>query len=211
MSTAAIFFIGVFIVTLLALFVYVSFHEIRVSPPGTVPLHGLLPVAEGAAPLEKPAPRPLKVLLAVDGSPCSDHAVQSVAMRPWPSNSELELVSVVHTRVPGLLDGPFLMTEAAHVDALEADRRLAPQRVERAGQCLAGTPGLRVTSTVLEGNPAEVILEEAERWKADLVVVGSHGYGPVTRRVLGSVSQTVALHAPCSVEVVRCPQAARSS
>lgn len=52
-----------------------------------------------------------------------------------------------------------------------------------------GKPGLTVTSTMLEGNPAEVILEEADRWGADLVVVGSHGHGPVKRRVLGSVSQ----------------------
>lgn len=172
-------------------------------------VHGLLPVTtESGPPLETPASHPLKVLVAVDGSPCSDRGVQSVAMRPWPPGSELEVVSVVHTRVPGFPDTPLFMVEAAHVDALEAERVRAPQRVRRAEKCLAGKPGVTVTTTVLEGNPAETILEEAERWGADLVVVGSHGYGPVERRLLGSVSQAVALHAACSVEIVRCPHGA---
>jgi nucleotide-binding universal stress UspA family protein len=76
-----------------------------------------------------------------------------------------------------------MMVAAAHVDAVEAEQLRAPQRARRAEKCLTGKPGVTVTSTVLEGNPAEVILDEAERWKADLVVVGSHGYGPVKRRV----------------------------
>ena len=209
MSPTAIFLIGVFTAALCILFVYVSFHEIKTAPPGVTVVHGLLPVvAEITATIYTPAPHPLKILMAVDGSPCSDRAVQSVAMRPWPTGSEVEVVSVPHTRVPGTPDAPLLMMEAAHVDALEAERLRAPQRAERAEKCLAGTPGLTVTSTVLEGNPPEVILDEAERWGADLVVVGSHGYGPVKRRLLGSVSQAVALHAACSVEIVRCPHGA---
>jgi nucleotide-binding universal stress UspA family protein len=48
-----------------------------------------------------------------------------------------------------------------------------------------------------------VILDEAEKWKADLIVVGSHGYPAWERLLLGSVSQAVVSHAKCSVEVVR--------
>jgi nucleotide-binding universal stress UspA family protein len=96
------------------------------------------------------------------------------------------------------------MIEAAHVEALRADRLRAPGRLQRAERCLAGMSGVSVTSKVLEGDPAEAILEEAERWDADLVVVGSHGYGRLKRRLLGSVSQALALHARCSVEIVRC-------
>jgi nucleotide-binding universal stress UspA family protein len=100
---------------------------------------------------------------------------------------------------------PQLMIEAAYVEAHEAERQRAPGRVQRAERCLAGKPDISVTTTVLEGNPAEVILDEAERWGADLLVAGAHGDGPVKRRLLGSVSQAVALHAHCSVEIVRCP------
>jgi nucleotide-binding universal stress UspA family protein len=61
---------------------------------------------------------------------------------------------------------------------------------------------VRVSGEVLAGPPREVILDEAERWKADLVVMGSHGYGSWRRFMLGSVSQAVVSHAKCSVEVV---------
>jgi len=47
------------------------------------------------------------------------------------------------------------------------------------------------------------ITEEADRWQADLIVLGSHGYGAWHRFLLGWVSQVVVSHAKCSVEVVR--------
>jgi nucleotide-binding universal stress UspA family protein len=58
---------------------------------------------------------------------------------------------------------------------------------------------------IAPGSPRIVILEEAEEWGADLIVVGSHGYRAWERFLLGSVSQSVVSHAKCSVEVVRCP------
>jgi nucleotide-binding universal stress UspA family protein len=48
-----------------------------------------------------------------------------------------------------------------------------------------------------------MILEEAERWDADLIMLGSHGRHGIERLLIGSVSEAVALHAECSVEVVR--------
>jgi len=61
---------------------------------------------------------------------------------------------------------------------------------------------ISVTSDVLAGSPRAAILEEADRWKADLIVMGLHGYGVWQRFLLGSVSQAVVSHANCSVEVV---------
>jgi len=56
------------------------------------------------------------------------------------------------------------------------------------------------------GSPTSVILDVAEAWKPDLIVVGSHGYPTWERLLLGSVSQAVVNHATCSVEVVRLPR-----
>jgi nucleotide-binding universal stress UspA family protein len=56
---------------------------------------------------------------------------------------------------------------------------------------------------IVKGHPKHAIVDEAETWDADLIVVGSHGYRGLTRLWLGSVSQAVASHAKCSVEIVR--------
>ena len=57
------------------------------------------------------------------------------------------------------------MIEAAHVEALEADRQRAPTRVQRAERCLTATPGLGVTTKVLKRDPEKILLEELQRWK----------------------------------------------
>jgi len=56
---------------------------------------------------------------------------------------------------------------------------------------------------VFEDRPYRVILNEAETWHADIIVVGSHGRSGFDRVIMGSVSEAVALHAKCSVEVIR--------
>jgi len=68
-------------------------------------------------------------------------------------------------------------------------------------------PNVPVTGKIVMGPPKRVILDEADKWKADLIIVGSHGYHAWERLLLGSVSQAVVAHAKCSVEVVRGPAA----
>lgn len=58
---------------------------------------------------------------------------------------------------------------------------------------------------VEEGNPKVVIVDEANKWRADLIVLGSHGRKGLDRFLLGSVSEAVSRHATCSVEIVRVP------
>jgi nucleotide-binding universal stress UspA family protein len=65
--------------------------------------------------------------------------------------------------------------------------------------------GLIATARTYQGNPAEVIINEAEEWDADCIFVGARGLGGIGRTILGSVSTMVALNASCSVEIVRHP------
>ena len=70
---------------------------------------------------------------------------------------------------------------------------------------------ISVDATIIPGPPRSAILDEAETWGADLIVLGSHGYRAWERFLLGSVSQAVVSHAKCSVEVVRRPPAEGAS
>jgi nucleotide-binding universal stress UspA family protein len=144
----------------------------------------------------------MKILLTTDNSPCSELALQEVIRRPWPPDTEVRVLSVAHAL--RLVPEPTLTGVGLHYYSLEQEQKHASHAVSAAVHKLgAGAPQLCVTSVVIEGSPCTRIVEEAERWGADLIVLGSHGHGAAMRMLLGSVSHRVILHAPCSVEVVR--------
>jgi nucleotide-binding universal stress UspA family protein len=150
----------------------------------------------------------LKILLATDGSAHAQAALQAVIRRPWPPRTELRILSVVHP-IPFIPD-PFLLGAAIHVDSVEKEEKRAARDVEEAAKHVRRhARHLRVSTAIFQGSPKKHIIEEARRWSADLVVVGAHGHGPVGRFLLGSVAHAVALHAPCSVEIVRAPRTSR--
>jgi nucleotide-binding universal stress UspA family protein len=60
---------------------------------------------------------------------------------------------------------------------------------------------------LVEGDPKSQILDAAKEWRADMIVLGSHGRTGLGRFLMGSVSQDVVRHAHCSVEVFRTPSA----
>ena len=148
----------------------------------------------------------MKILLAIDGSPCSEAAVAEVARRPWPGDSQLRVISVVEP--PGALTAEPYMGIGGYFEEVERlKQRQAEEILGRAAEALrggAGTAGMGVETEAPTGSPKRTIVEEAEAWGADLIVVGSHGYHTWERMLLGSVSQSVAAHALCSVEIVRC-------
>jgi len=144
----------------------------------------------------------MKILLAIDGSDFSSAATREVAERPWPPGSEVRIISVVEL--------PFLPTpetmalpESYYGQFEKTAREQAEEAIEWALKFFENHPELRVTSDILSGRAKDVILEEADGWGADLIVVGSHGNRGWKKMLLGSVSQAVASHAKCSVEIVR--------
>ena len=147
----------------------------------------------------------MKILLAVDGSPCSDAAVAEVGRRPWPEGSSIKVLSTFELPTPPSPEGWAL--PANYFEDMDiALRKQAGINVERAIQTLKSklNKTIALDGQCLPGPPRTVILDEAEDWGADLIVVGSHGYRMWERFLLGSVSQSVVSHAKCSVEVVRC-------
>ncbi|MGB3940296.1 MAG: universal stress protein [Candidatus Manganitrophaceae bacterium] len=154
----------------------------------------------------------MRVLLAIDGSDHSEAAVDEIARQHFSEDSEVRVISVVEPpHFPETISGVSgeginmnlyleigkTVHEQAHAAVKKAAARL------RAGE---ESRKLSVMTKVLSGSPKRMILEEAEAFGADLIVVGSHGHGMLERFLLGSVSQAVALHARCSVEIVRSPK-----
>jgi nucleotide-binding universal stress UspA family protein len=149
----------------------------------------------------------MKVLLAVDGSTCSDAAVEAVIEQYKTSNTEVRVVSVLEW--PKGLSTSLAFSEgpaaADHVLAVhDEERRRTRTVVERAAFRLAQA-GFQAAIEVREGDARHEIVEAATAWGADAIVVGSHGRRRLERLVLGSVSEGVVRHAPCSVEVIRHP------
>jgi len=145
----------------------------------------------------------MRILLAVDGSPFSDTAASEVASRPWPANSEIKVVTAY--QVPLIPTPEVWAISDEYLPALEQLAREQTQSIVDATVATLASrldKSMTVSGEVLQGLPREAILEEAERWQADLIVMGSHGYGAWRGFLLGSVSRAVVTQAKCSVEVV---------
>jgi nucleotide-binding universal stress UspA family protein len=145
----------------------------------------------------------MKVLVGVDGSTFSDAALEEVSQRPWPKGTEILVVHAFEPPLAATPEGwalpPNYFEELDHT-LKETANSIARSAVERLSSL---DNSVKVTGKALLGSPKRVILDEAEEWNPDLIVVGSHGYSVWGRLLLGSVSQAVVNHAKCSVEVVR--------
>jgi len=144
----------------------------------------------------------MRILIAYDGSPDSELALDDVAARPWPGGSKIHLVTVLEPPL-GTPPPNFEFYGPLVVGVENSLRDDAHQRIQKALAKLKGRDDLETTYELMEGSPKSMLLEAIREWKADLVVVGSHGRSRLERLFLGSVSHALVSHAPCSVEVVR--------
>jgi len=166
-------------------------------------------IVRKSAPDSTIATAAMRILVATDGSDCATAAVRSVAQRPWPEGSQTGVISVIPFVIPpGEMISPTLGPIYASPDVVESlqkeARGRAEEAVSRAWQVLSEGRVKPFTTELLPiGDAREVILDQAKDWATDLIVVGSHGYHGIDRLTLGSVSESVAMHAHCSVEVIR--------
>jgi nucleotide-binding universal stress UspA family protein len=148
----------------------------------------------------------MKILVAVDSSDFGNAAANSVATRPWPANSEVKIISVMEPFQPYLAE-VWAVSDNFYEEMDKSIKAQATNAIEKALEYFqaANQSDLTVSKEIIKGHPNNAILDEAEAWGADLIVLGSHGYTGLKRMLLGSVSQAVASHAKCSVEIVRTP------
>ena len=141
----------------------------------------------------------MKIVLAVDESPCSNAALEFVRKNRWPKGTRVLVISAA----------PIVLTTHAFVrvggyavepELQEAHRRAAlKSQTERALQ----EAGLESRAIVEIGDARDVILRVAAEQNPDLIVMGSHGRLGLKKLLMGSVASHVVAHAPCSVLVVK--------
>lgn len=144
------------------------------------------------------------VLVPVDGSRHAEKAVRTAAEIAAASGARLTLLHVAAVdEVPKEL---MRFAEVENVgEAAAADvRRIIGERILESAEAVARKAGVAKPALVLDyGDAAETILAVATRRKADLIVIGSRGLGRLKALLMGSVSQKIAAHAPCSVLIAR--------
>src|SRR5438132_383276 len=147
----------------------------------------------------------MKILLAIDGSKCSEAAVEALIKQYKPQETEVLVVHAVESLklMPvshGYGVGPTFVRDYTII--MQQWRTEGKLLVEHAAQRLQAA-GFKTSTTVEEGEARELILEYAKKWPPDVILLGSHGKTGLDRFLLGSVSEAVARHAPCSVQIVR--------
>lgn len=146
----------------------------------------------------------MKILLAIDDSKFSEAAAQTVVVQGRLHDTEVRVLHVVEP--PTLLVAREMGGYDSALEAVwETESKQAEALVAHTAEVLRAK-GLKVTTAVGQGDPKSKIIDEAEKWKADLIVLGSHGRNALDRFLMGSVSEAVARHASCSVEIVRIPK-----
>lgn len=149
----------------------------------------------------------MKILIATDGSDYSKAAVDECCrMIIDPGSADVLIVSAYETAYP-LSAEPFAISADYYQQLDDAVREQSAAFIKDAETKVRAafpTQSVPVTSEILRGSPAQQIVERANEWGAEIIVVGSHGRG-FWGRLLGSVSNSVVHHATCSVLVVRKP------
>jgi nucleotide-binding universal stress UspA family protein len=157
----------------------------------------------------------MKILIAYDGSDCAEAALDDLQLAGLPKTAEACVMSVTEIWLPGPPPSSFEITDpavAAYVPAgragLYTDDSPAAQAAQAvadraAARLRANFPGWTITTQIAAGSPKRELLRQANAWKPDLIVVGSHGHSTLGRILLGSVSQGVLNEARCSVRIAR--------
>ena len=139
----------------------------------------------------------MRILLAVDGSRYSADVMDAVLSRFWPESGIVRVLSAVEPEEVIDSKGPDLSATAK-----PAPLKATEELVEWVADSLVSY-GFQAGTAVKPGDPREVIVNEATDWQADLIVMGAYGHSGVRNWQIGSVAESVAKHARCSVELVR--------
>lgn len=148
----------------------------------------------------------MRVLIAIEDEIYGNAIVDFVNKHIWPEDAEFKLIHVVEP----LLVGSYMSVFPAPVleSITEDNMKYARDLLQQCKQKLSGDIAKHhVYCEAFVEIPKYGILQQATDWKADLLILGSHGRRGMSKFLLGSVAEAVASHASCSVTIVRLPAA----
>jgi len=144
----------------------------------------------------------MKILLAVHDAKSAQELSRRLASQFKPDGTEVRLLHVLEEFPISLAEKMGSPEYPDYPAARGQLRRVADEFLERTSETLRSA-GFRVSALLEEGDAQEIILDEAERWPAELIVVASHGRKGLRRFLLGGTAEAVARYAKCSVLIVR--------
>lgn len=142
-----------------------------------------------------------RLLLGLDGSEASRQAARFLGQVPFKGPIAVTAVTVWAGHQPGLF-GPVRELRDLRSAAKTARGRGEDMVRSQAAEFL-NSPAYQVEIEWLQGDPAFSLIDAAARREARMIVLGAKGETAIQRFLLGSVSQKVLVHAPCSVLIVR--------
>lgn len=150
---------------------------------------------------------PPRVIIGVDGSPASEQAIYAVGQRVWQNGTEVRLIAVDDAAPPAHVVAR-LPQAARMIDSyFQTREERVSAMLEWATEELT-LIGLKTSVLREKGDPKNVLINEAEKWNADSIFVGTRDFKSGFERFrLGSISTAVVTNAHCSVEIVRPPGA----
>ncbi len=151
----------------------------------------------------------MRILCAVDGSEFSGWGIQALTALAGKEPEHVALLHVINKPVLRSVKYRHPAAEKRAIAAMEKAGELVLREAERAakvalGQAVTG-PGTKLHKVLAYGPIASTVAQQARRWKADLILMGSRGLSDIKGFLLGSVSRRVASMAPCSLLVVKGP------
>lgn len=144
----------------------------------------------------------MRILMGIDDSKFSNHLVCALVAQFRTENVEILTLHVLEPVEPV---APPEMSKR-YAPELEDQKKPALALLDRIADELRKA-GFSARTSVEIGDVRETIIERAAAWDANLILIGSHGKRGIRSFLLGSVAESVARHAQCSVEIVRMPVA----
>ena len=136
------------------------------------------------------------ILLAVDGSDYAIKAAHAASNLANAMNSQTLRIVVAYDTIPVHIGDPYMQ------NAINARISETEEILQRAVQVVWAVSA-QIYTEMIEGNPAETIIEVARSRNSDLIIMGARGLGKLAGLTLGSTSQKVLTLAPCPVLIVR--------